>query len=379
MTATAKRIGVGATRTLPMKATRALPRVNTNSGDQNPRARKRHASDVAATPIDGGHDECASGRQEGVAVEPLGGGQPNRARKRQYKTTPAISIDGGHYGHDALHSSSAAVDRLSGSHFTEAPQRQIPNALASPLVDDGQAMNAVDGQSFLAVIDEIIELWRQRQAWHRAEKSLTLQAKAICRRFCDGDKKEADKLFAAATINAVSDDRTTIVAAASIAIGPLVFARDHIEANRKAIEKRLTKIAVKLPVWEWAKDIRGIGALSLAAVVGEAGDLSNYATIARLWKRMGLAVIEGERQRRVSGIDALKHGYAPHRRSVVWNIGDCIIKVGGSDSPYRALYDARKVIEAERVATKAHAHNRASRYMQKRLIRDLWAAWRQAA
>src|SRR5438128_3824242 len=33
-----------------------------------------------------------------------------------------------------------------------------------------------------ANIYEIREQWRRRQNWHRAEKSLTLQARALCRR-----------------------------------------------------------------------------------------------------------------------------------------------------------------------------------------------------
>jgi hypothetical protein len=115
--------------------------------------------------------------------------------------------------------------------------------------------------------------------------------------------------------------------------------------------------------------------LSLAAIVGEAGDLSNYANPAKLWKRLGLAVMpDGTRQRRVTGVEGLEHGYSPARRSVVWNIGACIVKAGG---PLKAVYDARKVYETPRVETKGHAHNRAQRYVEKRFVRDLWIAWRR--
>lgn len=90
---------------------------------------------------------------------------------------------------------------------------------------------------------------------------------------------------------------------------------------------------------------------------------------------MGLAVMpDGTRQRRVGGVEALDHGYAPARRSVMWNIGACIVKAGG---PLKAVYDARKAHEAERLATKAHAHNRAQRYIEKRFLRDLWVEWRR--
>lgn len=223
-----------------------------------------------------------------------------------------------------------------------------------------------------ATIDEIREQWRRRQAWHRAEKALTLQAKALCRRLAAGDKKEADAIFAAA-YGKGSHEMADIALAATF---PLVEARDSVAKHRAAVEKRLVKLAKQLPVAPWVESVRGVGLASLAAIVGEAGDLSNYDNPAKLWKRMGLAVMpDGGRQRRIGGEAALEHGYSPARRSVVWNIGACIVKAGG---PLKAIYDARKVYEAERVETKAHAHNRAQRYVEKRFVRDLWVAWRKA-
>ncbi len=60
----------------------------------------------------------------------------------------------------------------------------------------------------------------------------------------------------------------------------------------------------------------------------------------------------------------------------MWNVGACIVKAGG---PLKAVYDARKAYEADHVETKAHAHNRAQRYVEKRFLRDLWSAWRRGA
>jgi hypothetical protein len=61
----------------------------------------------------------------------------------------------------------------------------------------------------------------------------------------------------------------------------------------------------------------------------------------------------------------------------VWTIGDALIK--GNRDGYRRLYLERKALEAERpeVETKMHAHRRAQRYMEKRLLRDLWREWRR--
>lgn len=231
---------------------------------------------------------------------------------------------------------------------------------------DGSHSNIVD---LALIIAEIREQWRRRQAWHRAEKSLTLQSKALCRRLAvDGDKAEADRIYKAALGKGEHEMAETALAA----IFPLVEGRKAVETARKQVEKRLAKLAAELPAAAWVAKTRGFGIASLAALVGEAGDLSDYSTVAKLWKRMGLAVMPSGRQRKVTGAEGIEHGYSPARRSVVWAIGDCIIKAGG---PYKELYNTRKEYEAPRVETKMHAHNRAKRYMEKRILRDLWLTW----
>ena len=233
------------------------------------------------------------------------------------------------------------------------------------------------------LIDAIREQWRRRVAWHRAEKSLTLQAKALCRRLVAGDKAEAEKVYKAA----IGKGAHPLGDVALPAIWPLVEARDVLEGQRKAVEKELEKMAKRLPVWAWCADVRGVGPLLLAGIVGESGDIGSYKSVSALWKRMGLAVISGGRQRRVTGAEALDHGYSPERRSLMWNLGDCIVKAQVRKHPddeearigigeLGTLYLERKAYEAERVETKAHAHNRAKRYVEKRFLRGLYSAWR---
>ena len=174
-------------------------------------------------------------------------------------------------------------------------------------------------------------------------------------------------------------------------------ARDNFNRVRLEFEKRLEEMAAMLPVAAWSAGIKGLGLLMLAQIIGEAGDPSKY-TVSALWKRMGLAVIDGGRQRKVTGLAALEHGYAPARRAVMWNAGDGLIKAG--DPYYREVYLARKEYEAttaltaglmvmsatmaeakkhpEKVRTIGHIHNRAKRFMEKRLLRELWRAWRAA-
>jgi hypothetical protein len=192
----------------------------------------------------------------------------------------------------------------------------------------------------------------------------------------------------------------------------------HAEANERIAEKNMERLAVTLPVWEaWAKDVYGFGAKGLAVIVGEAGDLSGYATHSKLWKRMGVAVMGDVRQgglgKGASADEWVAHGYSPQRRSRLFTIGDALIKATGGD--YRAVYIARlrrehaKAIEEglipattvagtvqswaerglpplEKVAkidparhrSAGHMARRAQRYMEKRLLRDLWGAWRRA-
>jgi hypothetical protein len=164
---------------------------------------------------------------------------------------------------------------------------------------------------------------------------------------------------------------------------------------------KLEYVAKKLPVWEtWAKDVKGFGARSLGCIVGEAGDLNNYPDHSKLWKRMGLAVMDGVRQgglpKDANKEDWIAHGYNAMRRSHIFVIGECLVKASGE---YREIYLTRKEYERERAAASGivvlpaaripkndregymsdgHIHKRAQRYMEKRLLRDLWKAWRRA-
>ena len=191
-------------------------------------------------------------------------------------------------------------------------------------------------------------------------------------------------LVAADTVEGGQQATVTQGAAASLADVvslPLIEARTVIHSHRKPLEKRLEKLAKELPVWPWVESVRGFGAVSLAQIIGETGDLSNYDNPAKVWKRMGLAVMDdGTRQRRVAGADAIAHGYVPRRRSVMFVIGDVLVK-SNRDGEYRTLYLSRKEYEREHhpEMTPMQLHRRAQRYMEKRLLRDLWRDWRVTA
>lgn len=226
-------------------------------------------------------------------------------------------------------------------------------------------------------ISLINALHYSRRHYHSAEKRTILQMKGICRATADGSKTEGTALFNRIVKNA--DDLTGAERdLKEIILAPLLVSYDTMNTARKAAEKQLAATAKELPIWQWAEPLRGIGALGIGQIVGEAGDLNNYANPAKLWKRFGMAVLHGERQRHVANNPklAIEHGYVARRRAVLFVIEDSIIKSRGD---YRHYYDDRKIYEKERnpEMSDGHAHRRAQRFMGKRLLRDLWNAWRE--
>jgi hypothetical protein len=251
--------------------------------------------------------------------------------------------------------------------------------------------------------------WRMRQRWHKAEKSLVLQSKAICRGFTDGDKTEANDMFDKTWKAFVGKAGIeTVNPQAMRALTPFLPAIQRFEQERALIEKSIVKLAKTLPAYEWAMSQRGIDK-GFAWIIGEAGDVGSYKSVSALWKRMGLAVFDGERQRKKTNAEeALLHGYSPSRRSVMWNVGCSLIGAMGrgprpspgedisqrEDWSYwqklfveRCRYECQrdpenmplKIVEKgdeQRESYTKHTQSRAKRYVEKRFLRKLYAQWR---
>jgi hypothetical protein len=228
------------------------------------------------------------------------------------------------------------------------------------------------------LIAEIVALWRRRQGLTRAKVRLELQAQAGIRFLCEGDKAEAAKLVKLADND--SDDPKAQIAADLMA--PYRMAQEPLERSLSALDRQLTKLAKGLPIWPYASSSRGLGALALAKIVGEAGDLSKYRTVSAVWKRCGLAVIDGQRQRKVANAEAaMVHGYSPERRSVLYVVAECLFKsqgTGDNSGPYRLIYDASKAkhLAKEGIAPIV-AHKRALREMTKEMLKRLAVEWRR--
>jgi len=225
----------------------------------------------------------------------------------------------------------------------------------------------------------IREAWSQRQDLVNAHGSLARQLKSICRRHCGGDKVKGTALFkkmrTGGKVDLAPTLATMVLLQSYIAIG----------VQRKSQEKVLCENVAMLPVAKWATSIRGVADIALASLIGEAGNLNDYAGPAKLWKRFGVGLVQdnkGEwvRQRKV--IDkklAVAMGYSPKRRSVLWNVGACIIRsrkgATGVAADLLAYYESEKKRAMEKGCKKGHAHRRAQKHMEKRLLVLLWREW----
>lgn len=186
---------------------------------------------------------------------------------------------------------------------------------------------------------------------------------------------------------APGDHTSFALSASADIIRQSALARAAWDSLRQSVERDMRKLARTLPVYAWAKGVSGFGDLGLAIIVGETGDLSLYATKERVWKRLGLAVIDGFRQsRRTNAEEAAAHGFNPKRRAEAWAIADSMFRHqwrGEKEGvpahplgPYGAVYARRKAHTETREWTPKHRDNDARRVMTKALIEDLWRVWR---
>ena len=283
-----------------------------------------------------------------------------------------------------------------------------------------------------AIIKELIALQKQRRFINKAKSQIDRSMEAYLAqlagyrpktnpdgtRITDADGKPVQDKAGKALWAEIGRVRKAVEARNPINLPawadvPMILASSQSRASWDAmlrdVEKRMEDLAKLLPVWPWWQQIRGAGAKGLAIIVGEAGDVGSYRSKSHLWKRLGLAVIDGGRQRRVKGDAAIRHGYVAPRRAEIWTLAESLIKhqrAGDKDEdgadpkksgkpvagpahptgPYGEHYTRRKeyVSKRERGLNSRepwdakHIDNDAKRYMTKALIRDLRAAWRQA-
>lgn len=243
------------------------------------------------------------------------------------------------------------------------------------------AVSPIPSVPLTPIVAELARAHRSRQAFVSAKVKIQLQIKAMQR---SAHAQAGCPKATHATCPGVYKTQTVDTEAlADVALKPL-------EKYADVQLKMMLKVAEQLPAsaLEFCDSIRGFGRASLAQIVAEAGDLSNYPNPAKLWSRMGLGLSK-------SG-DTFYEGRSPTRRAIMAVIGANFLKSGGA---YRLLYDERKAYEQTKppcgkklkvkddegvmcmsadgtTCRPGHIHNRTLRWLEKRLLRDLWRAWR---
>lgn len=252
----------------------------------------------------------------------------------------------------------------------------------------------VDAEKRCAACRQIAALYRpyvfaRKCLFQLENRTRAFVASALGYRGSADDEKERARMVATAAAVIKAIENGTAVPEGTEHVVPLVVdavlaARESKEMTWKrlmdASEKKMEKLAKSLPVAAWVQQQRGVGIGNLARIIGECGDLSNYANPAKVWRRMGLAPHNGRMPatwRSKGGLSAeawTEIGYCPRRRSVMWNVGACMLKA--NDGDYRKIYDEQKArFKAKHECSDGHAHNHGMLMMEKELLKRLWCAW----
>ena len=118
-----------------------------------------------------------------------------------------------------------------------------------------------------------------------------------------------------------SDGLASVVAAqCSTVILKSAEARKIWDDLRAQVETDMAELAKQLPAYEFVRGVRGVTEKTLAIIVGEAGNLSNYPETGPmrrgkgcLWKRLSIGCVDGVRQGNpgpnATAEDWTRHGY----------------------------------------------------------------------
>ncbi len=260
--------------------------------------------------------------------------------------------------------------------------------------------------------DAIVSLHRLRQGMIKAQTKLILQAKASIRfatqtddDFASDEAKAAARKRNDGLYSQVAKDESHPLHAN---LAPYHAALVPLEVQRKAYEKEMVRLVKLLPVYDWVKSVKGFGDISFATIVGECGDVGSFSSFSALWKRMGVAVVDGKRQgapgKDATAEDWTRHGYSPKRRSVGYVAREHLIGGMGKWRPvmdedvyanpdlthYQRVYAERARLESVKLGLpvtcsakgkesyKKHVSMRAHRYVEKQLLKHLYIEWRRA-
>lgn len=115
---------------------------------------------------------------------------------------------------------------------------------------------------------------------------------------------------------------------------------EQMTEQLKEMEDSLVKSAKaelkEHPAWPWMQKVKGLGPTMAMQLIGYIGDIGRFDTVSKLWKYSGLAVTDGQADRRRRGQVA---NYSPKFKVLMYNIGTSFLRSG---SPYRRIYDETK-------------------------------------
>ncbi len=361
--------GRGGRTKLDAQNTRAAPQTPAGDGGENGRICSDALSSQAVL-------EPRARRKVGA-----GGGPRGRVTQRSNASPNERASDGAGAGHTlrGTHKGPARATECTGL---------LRNGLHTSLAGAGGDLDEGDTQHPRVpahLIAEIVSLHREHQGLQRGRITWDLRIAAETR------WKAAQRIIASGgsvgtKFPPVTDEDREWVKATR---GSYFAMQAATETVRAECQKRLIRETRKLHVHAWMLSVKGFGEASLAAIVGEAGDIGSYANPGKLWKRMGLAVFDGKAQGK-SATDYERQGYNPRRRSVMHVVGENLLRSGGPYAEVYRDYKARKIAawaeagivvvpaakRKEGQETDGHLHKMSLRYCEKRLLRDLWRAWR---
>lgn len=188
-------------------------------------------------------------------------------------------------------------------------------------------------------------------------------------------------------------------------------ASDRLKGIEKDCFKEVGRLLKQVPIYNaWLKDQKGVGP-AMAGVLVSSIDIEKCNTVSQLWAWCGLAVVDGEAQRRKKGEKARYNPWL--KAKVVAVLGGCLLKA--NSQPWREFYDnyknrkANTTVDVCKVckgegtyttvtdktkkkcyicdgATKpgpypwaksdAHLHQASMRYMVKMFLKEMHVQWR---
>lgn len=323
----------------------------------------------------------------------------------------------------------------------DARPKQVPppsDYIPSNGAGDGQPASETQRcPAVAAICRQLAGLQRQRKfcitSQSRADRSMEALIASTLGYRIDATEADRKKVFAEArrirvSVEKAGDDhskdehqRDFVIAGLAPLIMTSALGRKGWDEQRTKTEKEMVLLARQLPVYQFAKAIDGLGEKGLAIIVGESGiPLSEWRTTSGLWKHMGLAVIDGYRQKPKTGArqseeERQKYFDCPVRRGqMIGAIATPLLKQqwaaaddedgnnpDKSGKPvavpahptgrYGEIYAAQRAKTEPRIAatedlpmshpdkwTKGRCFNDARRIMVKELLADLRGAWRAA-